>query len=255
MKHKDDQFIKRHFIDLAMRSYERGLPIVTDFLDMHEQGLLQDLIQDLPVSVEFYGGYDYAQRQVAVFGQPDAFFEKSSKKDSLQALRIRPKNLKFTEDLNHRDYLGALMHLGIERELIGDILVQKDHSAIVFCINRAMNIISDLHRIRHTEMVVETIATEDFSYEPVFREDMVLAASNRLDAFLASAAHLSRKEANILMDQGKVFLNARECYDHNHSLREGDLLSIRGIGKLEVMDFPGETKKGKQKVHIRWFDS
>lgn len=147
------------------------------------------------------------------------------------------------------------MHLGIERELIGDILVQKDHSAIVFCINRAMNIISDLHRIRHTEMVVETIATEDFSYEPVFREDMVLAASNRLDAFLASAAHLSRKEANILMDQGKVFLNARECYDHNRSLREGDLLSIRGIGKLEVMDFPGETKKGKQKVHIRWFDS
>ena len=67
MKHKDDQFIKRHFIDLAMRSYERGLPIVTDFLDMHEQGLLQDLIPDLPVSVEFYGGYDYAQRQVAVF--------------------------------------------------------------------------------------------------------------------------------------------------------------------------------------------
>ena len=254
MKDKDDQFLKRHFMDVAMRSYERGIPIYTDFLDLHEQGILHSLLPSLHASVEFYGGYGYAQRQVAVFLQPDAFFEIRKEDYPVTVLKIQPKNPRFTEDLNHRDYLGALMHLGIQRELIGDILVQGDHSAVVFCINRAMDILQDIHRIRHTEVVVDTIATTNFSYEPKFREELLLLASNRLDVLLAAAAHLSRKETNLLIDQGKVFLNARECYDHNRGVKEQDLLSIRGIGKLEILEFSGETKKGKQKVHIRWFE-
>ncbi|SDW01952.1 RNA-binding protein YlmH, contains S4-like domain [Lachnospiraceae bacterium KHCPX20] len=254
MKDKDDLFLKRHFMDVAMRLYERGIPIYTDFLDLHEQGILQSLLPSLHVSVEFYGGFGYAQRQVAVFLQSDAFFEINDSTYPISALTLKPKNPRFAENLSHRDYLGALMNLGIERELIGDILIQEDGSAIVFCINRAVDILSGIHRIRHTEVIVEETSLCHIDYEPKFREVMLQLASNRIDALLSAAVHRSRKDVNTLLDQGKVFVNAKECYGHNHQLKENDFLSIRGIGKFEIASFLGETKKGKIKVLIRWFE-
>lgn len=179
MMTREEQQQEKHFRDLARTAYQRGIAVFSDFLNLNELNIFQSLRPEFSyLKMESFGGYELAERQIAVF-RPEApvFYADYP----ICCLKITPLNVKFAESLNHRDYLGAILNLGLERTCLGDILVEDD-AAYLFCLERMTDFIREnLTRIRHTSVYVEQVEAEDLHYEPKYKEVGGTVASVRLD--------------------------------------------------------------------------
>ena len=166
-------------------------------------------------------------------------------------IAVRPKSEKYAEDLSHRDYLGAILGLGIERDLIGDILV-RDKRAWFFCLSSAAEmLVSSLNQVRRTAVVAEIAAADIPELQPCYAAQKLNVASERLDAVVAAFAGLSRGQADKLFAAGKVYVNSRMMTDRSHTLKPGDVLSVRGTGKAIYDGIEYETKKNRYQVGLR----
>ena len=245
-------FLLRRFQDMARRAYNRNIVVCSDFLDLHELHILQYLnMDDLGVRLRLSGGYEEAERQIAAF-LPDAFVYFEKEDFPICCIAIRPLNERFSEELTHRDYLGALMHLGIERSCLGDILVQG-HTAYVFCLEKMAELICrEVTRIRHTTvMAVKETLSEIPS--PRIQDVTGTVSSVRLDSVLAVAFGLSRNKAIPYIEGGQVYVNARQVVSNGYGLHPGDLISVRGLGKFRYIDVRNQSKKGKYWIDIQKF--
>ena len=145
---KEEQLFKKRIQELAVLAYERDIPVHTDFLTLNEQAVFQSVSATLPpVKVVFAGGSPMSERKVLCF-LPSYMEEPADLPFS--CLRIQPVSPRFAEALTHRDYLGSIMGLGIERSLIGDIIL-KDGGAFVFVMQRmAAYLCEQLTAVRKT---------------------------------------------------------------------------------------------------------
>ena len=247
---RNDNLLIHRFHDMALKAEKSGSITFSNFLTLNEISILSEERNRLEASVILFGGFSNAERQIACF-QSDAFslYHNKDIEFPIYCVELSYANKKFAENLTHRDILGALMHLGIERDLIGDIIFYKDN-IYVFVLNTAKEmILSDLYKIKHTQIRSKCVPLEDFSYEPSFKECSIQIASNRLDAFVAGVCNLSRQKANEYILSEKVFINGKLTTNHNTSISEEDIISLRGYGKLKIDSLPGLTKKGKLKVN------
>ena len=246
---REEQQLEKHFRDLARTAYQRGIAVFSDFLNLNELNIFQSLRGEFSyLETETFGGYELAERQIAVF-RPEApvFYADYP----VKCLKITPLNAKFAEDLNHRDYLGAVLNLGIDRACLGDILVEED-AAYLFCLERMADFIRDnLIRIRHTSVYVEQVEAENFHYEPKYKEVSGTVASVRLDKLLALAFNASRSSLTGLIEGGKVFVNGKLVTSNGYEPKEGDLISVRGMGRFRFRKTGGQSKKGREYV-ILW---
>lgn len=130
MDDKERNWFISRMEDLADRADQTGYMIFSDFLDGYQLSLLRDMQRHLTTEVTFYGGYEDAERRMASFYP--SFLQVQTEDFPIEALLITPKAPQFlTKAPGHRDYLGALMGLGIKREKLGDILLQEQ-GAVVF---------------------------------------------------------------------------------------------------------------------------
>lgn len=246
---REEQQLEKHFRDLARTAYQRGIAVFSDFLNLNELNIFQSLRGEFSyLETETFGGYELAERQIAIF-RPEApvFYADYP----VKCLKITPLNAKFAEDLNHRDYLGAVLNLGIDRACLGDILVEED-AAYLFCLERMADFIRDnLIRIRHTSVYVEQVEAENFHYEPKYKEVSGTVASVRLDKLLALAFNASRSSLTGLIEGGKVFVNGKLVTSNGYEPKEGDLISVRGMGRFRFRETGGQSKKGREYV-ILW---
>ncbi len=227
---------------MSLWSYNHGIPRYSAFLDALEQDLLMKA-DGLATGFWLFGGFEEAERVVAAFAEE----EPEHSAFPVAAVAVRPSNARFPGDLTHRDYLGALMGLGIERDRIGDINVGKEVSYI-FCLTDIAQFIADnLTSVGRTTVKCELSDIAGLSARPVEFEDIcVPLASERVDAAVARLAKVSRNGAAELLAQAKVFLNRRQCENGAAKLKEGDILSIRGIGKFKYDGIAYTGKKGKE---------
>ena len=132
--------------------------------------------------METSGGYENAERQMVAF-HPDALA--FTWEYPIDCLRIEPKALKFSEELSHRDYLGALLNLGVDRSVIGDIVVQKK-AAWFFCQNKMTEFfLENLCRVRHTNILITKVEDSDEFPRPVLESVSGTCASVRLDSLIS----------------------------------------------------------------------
>ena len=111
-------------------------------------------LQQMGVNVRLFGGYEHAERQMAAFFPPSLSFDWEY---PIDCLKLSPKALRFSEDLGHRDYLGAVLNLGVDRSVVGDILL-KDKEAWLFCQHKMSDFfIENLTRVRHTMVLVTRV--------------------------------------------------------------------------------------------------
>lgn len=155
---KNEFFLKR-IRELANLSYQRDIVTFSDFLNLNEQNMVSSLKQQFPqVVMETFGGYDNAERQMVAF-HPDALA--FTWEYPIDCLKIEPKAIKFSENLSHRDYMGALLNLGVDRSVIGDIIVQEK-AAWFFCQNKMTDFFLDnLCRVRHTNILITKVDDPD----------------------------------------------------------------------------------------------
>lgn len=174
----------------------------------------------------------------------------SLSKDLLRVVHIEGSDF---VDLAHRDYMGAVLNLGIKREMLGDIVVLDAHSADAYCTKRAAQIISsDLERIGRDGVRV-TVRTAD-AFERIERKYeiiMITVASLRLDCIVGEIANQSREGAKRLIASGAVELDHREVTESDRRVCEGDVLSVRGKGKFRIGAVTGVTRKDRLRLTIQ----
>lgn len=251
---KDEQILKKHFLDMAYAADTRGSLIFSDFLNLNEQDIFYRCKQELPMMRYFsYGGYPDGERKVICFCGNDSILSISDINFPITCIKIVPKNQKFSDDLNHRDFLGAVLNLGIERCKLGDILID-DNTGYMFCHEAISDFITDqLIKVKHTHVIASVIEKNDFSYEPKYKEITGTVSSVRLDSILSVAFKGSRSSLSGLIEGGKVFVNNRVVLNNSYSLKEHDVISVRGFGKFIFAGTGSQTKKGRYSVKILLF--
>lgn len=159
-------------------------------------------------------------------------------------------NSNFNE-LTHRDYLGAILSLGIEREKLGDIVINNNKAYVPVMDDIWSYIYNNLTKIGKTPVRVKII--ENYSEVPTtrFQEEVVIVTSLRIDNFICKLAKISRSKAIELIDTGKILVNYGKIKNKSQEISKGTRITIRGIGKFIVGDIIGETKSGKQRVIIK----
>ncbi|MCI8745966.1 MAG: RNA-binding protein [Lachnospiraceae bacterium] len=245
---REEQQLEKRFLDLAETAYQRGIVTYSDFLNLNEQHIFHSIRPRLSyIQAESFGGYEAAERQMAAF-VPDA--PMFCPKYPIACIKIEPLQKKFAEKLAHRDYLGALLNLGIERSKTGDILVEEER-AFLFCQEKLADFVCEnLTRIRHTMVTAQGVEKEDFSYEPKLREITGTMASVRLDSLLSLAFGASRSSLTGQIEGGKVFVNGRLVTSNGCQPKEGDLISVRGMGRFRLEAIGGQSKKGRSYVTV-----
>lgn len=255
---KDRYLLERRFIELSRNAYQRDRITYSDFLNLNEQNILHTLPKENWFTrIVTFGGYGMAERQMAAF-IPDALYLRCGKKDlefdligyPFKAIQILPLNRKFSEDLTHRDYLGAILNLGIDRSKTGDILIENN-TAILFAHNDIISFLcSELTCIRHTSVKTEEIPSFDIQYTPKYEEITGTVASVRLDTLLSLAFSSSRTKLTGLIEGGKVFVNGKLITSNGYQPNEGDLISVRGMGKFRFAEIGNKTRKNRIYAHI-----
>lgn len=240
--------LQRRLIDLSEMAYRRDIVTFSEFLNLNELHILHSTPRQLFASrYETFGGYEYAERQMVAF-LPDALYYEY--RYPICVLSISPINQKYAESLTHRDYLGAILNLGIDRCKIGDLIVQET-DCLVFCQeNMADYVEKELARVRHTIVTVRRSKLEEFSYKPDLKERTGTVASVRLDAVLAIGFSLSRSKLVGYIEGGKVFVNGKLITNNGYRLNENDIISVRGMGRIIYGGVISETRKGRYFVHI-----
>ncbi len=251
MDKEDITMLKNRFRDLAGRSSRQNVYTFTGFLGLNEQDTFHTVSRELPTGYTAFGGYEHADRKVIRFGSSEELgYEEEF---PIVCLQVVPALEKFSDNLNHRDYLGAVMNLGIDRSKVGDILVGEKR-AYVFCLDVIADYLCEnLEQIKHTRVRVKVVEHVDDipKTEPV--EEELLVASGRIDACIAKLWNLSRSECATLFRTGKVYVDGHLCENNAHMLKKGETVNARGFGKFIYVGEPRESRKGKLYVKIRVF--
>jgi len=248
---KEDQILKRRFRDLAYMADSRGIVLFTDFLNLHEQSLFYAAKNELPPIRYFSGGgYRDAERKMFCFCGDNNIDNEDQVDYPISCLHIAPKNPKFSDMLTHRDILGAVINLGIERSKIGDIIVDNNEAYIFCCSSIYDYIVNQLTRIKQTIVCASLIDIRDFAYEPKLKPVTGTVSSVRLDSILAVAFNGSRSSLSGLIEGGKVYVNGRNILSNSYNLKDNDIVSVRGYGRFIYAGTINQTKKGRYLVKV-----
>lgn len=246
---KEESMLQKRLIELSRMAYNRGIVTFSDFLNLNELNILHTTPKNMFLSqYKTYGGYDLSERQMAAF-LPDALYY--DYEYPVRIIEIRPLNKRFAEELTHRDYLGAVMNLGIERCKLGDIIVEEGRALLFVKEEMAEYIAEHLTQIRHTSVATTFTAEFNSDYEPDYEELKGTVPSIRLDTVLSIAYPLSRSKLTALIEGTRVFVNGKLVTSNGYRLKENDMISVRKMGRIAYMGILSETKKGRYMISVR----
>lgn len=251
----EEQIIRSRIKDLAERAYKQNAYTFSNFMTPAMLGIVDELRQELSyVGYSIFGGNENCERQIVCFGNEEMFGYPPTFPISI--IKVEPLIEKFSDALNHRDFLGAIMNLGIERDVVGDILVKDNKRAYIFCLDSISDyILESLTKIKHTTVMCSLISSQEELSElaPTLKDISLIVSAPRFDAIVAGVAKLSRNEAASLFKAKKVTLNGRLCEKNSTILKENDIFSIRGFGKYKYLYSGGETRKGRMYIYLQQY--
>ena len=194
------------------------------------------------ISYVFDGGYEFAERRLFVLNPGDD-------------IRVKSVHIKSSgfHTLSHKDFLGAVLGLGIERRCLGDIVVVAD-GAVIFVTDTIHEYIlgseNPLEHIGKDKIsVAEFIPPDDFAADRNFIEITGVIASSRLDSVVSVLTKMSREKAKTLVTGGNVQYNYQPEINNDTPVKSGDVISVRGYGRFNIKDVTQKTKKDKIRLH------
>ena len=231
--------------DLSLRCEKSGSVTHTGFLTPAERYRLEGWAGHAGVRVLFSGGGPDCERTAAFFlpewMEEDGF----DAAEYISALKLTA----YFGVPGHRDYMGAVLGMGIGREWLGDIQVQGD-TAYLFCMPSVLRHLLSIEKVGRVSVKAEELTLSEVPAPKRERKELSFSVmSLRLDAIVAGLFHLSRTEAARQIEAGAVSLNYEECLKTDHTVKEGDILSLRGAGKGKVTGTGGTSRKGRLFVY------
>lgn len=245
----EERMLLSHVLDLCERSRGRNVCAYTDFLSPAERQAAEDALH----AAKFHdgwqaiGGWERAERRLLCF-LPDWMDEP----DSDACIAVLRATWHEGESLTHRDLLGGLMALGVTRAKLGDILVSPTSADVLVRADAADYLAREWTSAGRVHLRVERIERAAINVPELrVKELRDTVATLRLDAVASTGFGMSRGKAAELIAAGRVQLNHREVTKPDAPMREGDVVSVRGLGKFELAEVGSLSKKGRTGIVVR----
>lgn len=254
MSDSEEILLYKRLIELSNRAYQNNIYCFSDFLGLSGQEIFYQASRDkafAPIGFQLFGGNDLCERKMVRFG---------SKEDlgylvdfPIKCLKIEPLAKKFAKEYSHRDYLGSLMSLGIDRKKFGDIFVDGMEAYIYVEESTADYLIDNLVSVGRNSVKLSYCDLPDSYIRQALKKITIQVASPRADAVIAKVYNLSRKDTLPLFTEKKVSVNGHLVENNDKSLSAGDTVSVRGYGKFNLAAEGGLSRKGKLNLDIEVF--
>ena len=240
----DLELLKKRFKELYDKADRGGYFTFTDFLGLAEQSILSEILPKLrSENITLYGGADGAERVMVRFGNADEIGYESP--FPILCVKVEPLSMKFADKLTHRDFLGALLNLGIERSTLGDIII-RENVGYVFAEEKIAEFITgELSRVKRTDVKASVIVSLPEGELYKTEQKRIQIQSERIDAVVAKVYSLSRDDSQALIKRSLVFVNGKEINSASYTPKEGDKVSVRGHGRFIYLGFDSTSRKGK----------
>lgn len=245
-----DGDLAARLLDLAETALRNRKYKVSEFLDPYGYSIAETIGAHYGnLQLLSNGGYSGAERVKAIFvngefrGTPDL---------DIEVLSARWDDRYY--QLTHRDVLGALMGLGIKREIIGDIIMCGQGCQIIIDASLAGFVIQNFKMIGAASVAVSQLSLSDIApREEKIKEIRTTIASLRLDVVAAAGFGTSRTTMTDEIGLGKLKVNWQDAKNSAQAIKVGDIISMRGRGRVEVCEVLGQTKKGRISILLKRF--
>lgn len=241
------------FVDKATewveRTVRRHKQRLTDFLDPRQRYILQAVAGREPdAQVAFFGGYPDAERVRSIVA-PDYAYLDDAEYD-IHVLSITSDDAKFPE-LDHGDFLGAVLGLGIKRDKIGDIHVHEHACHILVAGKMSEYVHLQLQQVHKAKVMTELLPLSQLALsETKLEEQGYTVASMRLDGIVSDVVRLSRAKVLQPIKAGRCKVNWKVATDPSTTLMEGDVVSLQGFGRFKLLEVEGVTKSGRTRIRV-----
>lgn len=251
----EDKLLIAKIMDKVGISKTRNKILNTEFLTLYQKDIIQKELNKIKLETYFFfGGYEGAEGETLII-YPEKLgldIAKRNRDSIIKTIKIiLPKELK--GKYTHRDYLGATMQTGLERNRIGDIIVHEDEAYIIVLNENAQYIVDFLKGMtKFAKSKIDIVSYTDIKVkEQEFDEIKITASSMRLDNIVSEIIKISRSRTETLLSEEKVFINAKSETKGAKLLKENDVIAIRGKGKFIIDQIICENRKGKTVIIIK----
>lgn len=243
-----DEEVAAKLLDLAENALRSQKYKITEFLDPYGVSIAETIAAHYErVQLEADGGYDGAERCRAAFVDRDF-----AGKIIFNITAVQVTWDKRYYSIGHRDILGSLMSMGVKREIIGDIVLNQEGCHILLDTALKEYMLANLTRIATSPVSVRDVSLTEISpKEEKVKEIRTTVASLRLDVIAAAGFGVSRSRMAGDIDADKLKVNWQEAKNSAQAVKAGDVISMRGRGRLEVCEILGQTKKGRISVLLK----
>ena len=246
---QDTELLKKRFLELANKSYNASIFTFTDFLGLNEQSAFTEIKKELRgISYEAFGGAVGAERVMIRFGSEEEIGYPLP--FPISVIKAEPVSQKYADKLTHRDFLGAILNLGIERDVLGDIVI-IDNIGYIFAKDDIAGYIADsLIKVKRTD--IKASVTDVLPEGELYRTEpkTIQVSGERLDAVIAKVFSLSRDDAQSLFKKHLVFADGRQIDSTSYTPKENEKISVRGHGRFIYLGCQSYSKKGKMNVAV-----
>ena len=226
-----------------------------DFMNPQRGAVFLQQFIKMKVTTRLYGGYEDAERKMLGFAAPYSCADYDINDPPNDSFPIVPLaityNTRFSKQLTHRDFLGAVLGLGLDRGKIGDIRLSIKGAIMYVACEVADFITENLVEVGRATVTIAS-HTNLPDIEAPGTSKRITAASLRLDAVISEALHLSRSKAAALIESEKVFVNWT-LVKKTQQLGSGDIVTVRQVGRLKIDEVLGATKKDRIALLITLF--
>ena len=243
------ELTQKRLTELGKKSQSAPYFIFTDFLGLMEQAIFHEVKASFPhAKYTLFGGADGTERVIARFGDEDELGY--CEPFPIVTLKAEPVSMKFAEKLTHRDFLGSILALGIERSKIGDIVIRENVGYFFVKEEICEYILTSLERVRRTDVKV-SVSDDDLGGELYKTERRrLLAQGERTDALIAKLFNISRDDSQALFKKGVVFADGRQLNSASYIPKENEVISVRGYGRFIYRGYSSLSKKGKLNIEV-----
>ena len=256
-REKDDKILLAQILDKVEMIEKKNKIEYTDFLDLAQIELVQKFINKIKLENYIsYGGFEQAERKMFVF-YPDKFNSMVVKKNLSNIVQII--RVELPEDLKgkyaHRDYLGAVIKLGIERKKVGDIIVDNNGADIIVDKDIVKFLLENLGSLtRFSKSIITVQSIEDLRPVEIRKEEIeIIVSSMRLDNVVSELARCSRNKALEIINTERVLVNFESETKKTKQIKAGDIVTIRGKGRFFIKEIAGQTRSGRNVIRIEKF--
>lgn len=255
----EDSLLLSFVGDRMMKCSSDYMLTSTLFLDVRQQSLVlsKTKVSD-DVRVLFFGGFDTAERNVLVFipyylevsdfDSLKDYLTENPEENPLTVLHLKKDSF---STVSHRDYLGALMGLGIKREMIGDIVVTKDGADIIVMKSVAEYIKAELKSVGRASVSIKEVRFDEISDMVAnVHEETINVSSMRIDNIISACFRLSRSESADAVLSGNIYVNSLQILKCDKKINIGDKIVYRSKGKVVLKEISGISKKGRNFIKI-----